>query len=138
MMRFWLAISSLPVLAGAAALEITNAPAPVPLPVAPLLHSGSELVSFWNALIVAVVPLAVAGIRSVLPRLPKLLWPVLAMVFGVAGEWLLSQSGATGGSWEVGALCGAAGIGLREITKQLLPVLIRLDVPKGNDHKECL
>ena len=96
--------------------QVTNAVPPVANPVVTL-----DLVNLWNGLIVLVVPLVVLGIKKVLPVLPKITWPIAATLLGVAADWLLAKSGALPhSSWELGALCGAAGIGLREATKQVL------------------
>lgn len=99
---------------------LTNA---VPI-VAATTAVNLDLVTLWNGLVVLVVPLVVLGSKKVLPVLPKITWPLLAVVLGVAADWFLSKYGALPhSSWALGALCGAAGIGLREATKQVLVVI---------------
>lgn len=78
-----------------------------------------DMTVMWNTLVVALVPIIVAGIKKVLPNIPKLAWPVGAAVLGVVSNWLLWKAGALpNSSWALGALCGAAGVGVREITDQ--------------------
>jgi hypothetical protein len=106
--------------------QVTNAVPPTDGPVV----TNPAMVNLWNGLIVLVVPLVVLGIKKVLPMLPKLTWPIAATLLGVGADWLLSVAGAIPtSSWEVGALCGAAGIGLREATKQVLALVGGSDTP---------
>jgi mannose/fructose/N-acetylgalactosamine-specific phosphotransferase system component IIC len=85
-----------------------------------------SMVAVWNALIVALVPLVIAAIKKwVLPNVPGVVWPVVAPLLGIASNWLAVKAGLlpqTG--LALGALCGAAGVGLREVidqVKQLKP-----------------
>ena len=100
--------------------QVTNG-----LPVGPAIPAlKPDAVTLWNLLIVLVVPLVVLGVRKVTPVLPKITWPVLATLLGVAADWLLAKSGALPqSSWVLGALCGGAGIGLREGTRQVLALV---------------
>lgn len=98
-----------------AVAQVTNAVPAASTPVNPVL------VNLWTGLIVVVVPLLVLGIKKVLPFMPKVTWPILAALLGVGADWLLAKSGVIPhSSWELGALCGAAGVGLREAAKQVL------------------
>lgn len=97
--------------------------------------SNVVLINFWQGLIVLVVPMLVLGIKKLLPVMPKVAWPILAALLGVAADWLLTQSGAIAiGSWEMGALCGAAGVGLREAAKQVL-VLVGVGTETATTNK---
>jgi hypothetical protein len=81
--------------------------------------SPMDMTMAWNILIAALVPLAVAGIKKLLPNIPKVAWPVGAALLGILSNWLLAEAGALPhSSWELGALCGAAGVGVREIADQ--------------------
>lgn len=105
----------------AVSAQITNT-VPVPAPVGSVNPVASSL---WSALIVAVVPVVVMFIKKYLPALPKLTWPILATLLGVGADWVLAKSGMIPHStWELGALCGAAGVGLREISKQILALVV--------------
>ena len=106
--------------------QVTNA-VPGTTPAA----TNTVLVSLWNGLIVLVVPLVILGIKKLLPSLPKLTWPILATLLGVGADWLLAKSGMLPVSnWELGALCGAAGVGLREVAKQVT-ALFASEEPKA-------
>lgn len=84
----------------------------VPLPV-------TDLTPLWNALIAVLVPLAVWGIKKLAPNIPTVLLPIGATGLGVLGNYLLTLSGALPHtSLMLGALAGAAGVGIREITDQ--------------------
>lgn len=89
----------------------------------PATGSGSSavpMIAVWNALVVAVVPLIVAGIKKLAPKIPSVVWPLAAVLVGVASNWLAAKAGVLPQSgWALGALCGAAGIGLREIVDQV-------------------
>ena len=91
--------------------------------------NAQALSTLWTGLCVTSVPIVVLGIKKWLPKLPKIAWPFLAVIVGVVADWLLGQSGAIKNSaWQVGALCGAAGIGLREILKQVTAMAVTGDV----------
>lgn len=83
-------------------------------PIVPL-----NMTTLWNTLIVVLIPIVVAGIKKVLPNIPTVAWPVGAALLGVLSNWLLAKAGAIPqSSWELGALCGAAAVGVREIADQ--------------------
>ena len=64
------------------------------------------------------MPLLVAGLKKLVPVIPKLWLPILAAVLGAIGE--IINSFASGGSANVwlGLGLGLAGVGVREATKQ--------------------
>ena len=74
----------------------------------------------WLGLIPILVPIAIAGLKVWIPRIPPHLLPVIAPVLGAGLEVLLNYaSGAHGpGSGIAGAILGSAGVGLREIVDQ--------------------
>lgn len=93
----------------------TNAPAAGGGVTAPV----SDPTMLYNALVAFLVPLAVAGIKKLLPKIPTLLLPIGATGLGVLSNWLLTEAGALPHtSLMLGALAGAAGVGVREITDQ--------------------
>lgn len=100
--------------------QVTNAVPPTP----GTTPAPFDMTVVWNALVVAVVPLAIAGIKKLLPKIPSVLLPVGAALLGVLANWLLSEAGVLPHtSLALGALCGSAAVGLREIvdqTKQLV------------------
>jgi len=104
------ALSTLAALAAA-----TNAVlVPVGIPAVPV-----DMTALWNTLVVVLVPCVVAAVRKFLPNIPKVAWPLGAALLGVLSNWLLAKSGALPhSSWQLGALCGAAAIGVREIADQ--------------------
>lgn len=86
--------------------------------------TSASMIAVWNALIVALVPLAIAGVKKyLLPNVPGVVWPVAAPLLGIASNWLAVKAGLlpqTG--LALGALCGAAGVGLREVIDQVKQV----------------
>jgi hypothetical protein len=97
--------------------QATNAPAgsgaPTAAPVA-------DLSAVWTAAIAVVVPLLVALLKKLVPKIPKPLLPIGATVLGVISDWLLAKAGALPHtSLALGALAGASGVGVREILDQL-------------------
>ena len=100
----------------AEATNTTNAAGGI---VSPVIPAPADMGVFWNALITAIVPIIVAGLKKLMPDIPKLLIPILAVILGIGSNWLMAKSGILAdSSWALGALCGAAGIGLREIAVQ--------------------
>lgn len=77
----------------------------------------------WNALIAVLVPVAVWGIKKIIPRIPPVLLPIGATALGVLSNYLLTVAHALPHtSLMLGALAGAAGVGVREITDQVKQV----------------
>jgi hypothetical protein len=77
----------------------------------------------WNdtlvQLIVAVTPvvttLLVAGLRKLMPSIPRIALPIIAMLLPVLASWLGSFVAAGTFSPVVAALLGAAAVWLREL-----------------------
>lgn len=76
--------------------------------------------SEYYALIPAAVPLVIAVVKLLLPRIPKVWLPILAPVLGALADIFIqgAQGGAIQAPW-LGAALGAAGVGLREIADQV-------------------
>lgn len=71
------------------------------------------------ALLIAVlVPLLIAGLKKLFPKIPGALLPVLAPVLGGIIEAIITGLGHDGGGVVTGAVAGAAGTGVREIVDQ--------------------
>lgn len=71
------------------------------------------------ALLIAVlVPLLIAGLKKVFPKIPSALLPVLAPVLGGVIEAIITSLGHDAGGLVSGAVAGAAGTGVREIVDQ--------------------
>lgn len=76
----------------------------------------------WNSwivqLVMAVTPvvttLIVFGIRKLIPKIPRVALPILAVLLPVAASWFYSYAGGTF-TPVVAALLGAAAVWLREI-----------------------
>lgn len=69
-------------------------------------------------LIAVVVPLLIAGLKKLFPKIPGALLPVLAPVLGGLLEALLASLGTDAGGTVTGVVAGSAGTGLREIVDQ--------------------
>lgn len=81
--------------------------------------SGSASLSGVQVVIPVLVPLAIAFLKLILPRVPSAWIPVLAPILGMLAD--LAAAKATGGTGNVvlGAVLGSAGVGLREVVDQL-------------------
>ena len=71
----------------------------------------------WMVLIPVLVPMVIAGLKGVVPSIPRLWLPILAPVLGAAMEVLTNWQFSSGTL--AAAVAGAAGVGLREIVDQL-------------------
>jgi hypothetical protein len=75
-------------------------------------------------LIAVLVPIVVAAVKKMLPKVPSWALPLLAPIIGAAGDAILAVlAGIPMTGWQ-GALAGLAGVGVREIvdqTKKALP-----------------
>jgi hypothetical protein len=81
----------------------------------------SDVLTSWHAFIVVIVPIIIAALKKGWPSTPKAVWPILATALGAGADWLFGRVGVLAqSSLALGAICGAAGVGLREITTQLL------------------
>lgn len=69
-------------------------------------------------LIAVVVPLLIAGLKKLFPKIPGALLPVLAPVLGGIIEAIITSLGHDAGGVVTGAVAGAAGTGVREIVDQ--------------------
>lgn len=79
----------------------------------------------WGALVTQtviplLVPLIIAGLKALIPRIPKVWLPVLAPLLGAAIDIAAYYAGVTAGASPVlAAALGSAGVGLREIVDQM-------------------
>ncbi len=73
----------------------------------------------WEMLIPVLVPVAIAGLKFLVPKVPPAWLPIIAPVLGAALEITMHFAGLSTGNGVVGALLGSAGVGLREIVDQL-------------------
>lgn len=72
-----------------------------------------------QVLIVLLVPLALAGLKLLCPKIPKAWLPMLAPLLGILTEQAAQAAGIAGISPLWAAVLGMAGVGLREIGDQL-------------------
>lgn len=70
-------------------------------------------------LIPLIVPIIVAGIKLALPRLPKAWLPVVAVGLGAGLDLVSHWTTGSASSPLLGAIMGAAGVGIREILDQV-------------------
>lgn len=92
----------------------------VPLPPGDTLSAPTpvDAVGLVTSLIPLLTPVLVAVVKVLVPRIPRPLLPWLTPLFGAAIEWLGHVAGLTSGNLLVGALVGAAGVGVREAWDQ--------------------
>lgn len=83
------------------------------------LSSAVPAASWQQALIPILTPLIVAGVKLIVPRIPRVWLPILAPVLGAALDYVAHL--ATGSSLNplAGLALGAAGVGLREVVDQV-------------------
>lgn len=76
--------------------------------------SVEKTISIWQLLIPVIVPMIIAGLKAVIPKLPTRLIPFLAPVLGALIDVLLNLADLGGGMGLLGAIFGSAGVGVRE------------------------
>lgn len=76
-------------------------------------------VSIFEAFIPFLTPIVIAMVKLLLPRIPKPIIPWIAPLLGAAASWIANLSGFTQGNVLLGAVLGAAGVGVREAVDQL-------------------
>lgn len=84
----------------------------------PSVAAPVSLGNWYDSLIPVLAPLLVALIKVVIPRIPKPLLPLLATGLGVALDYIGQLTGVSAGNPLLGAILGAAGVGLREALDQ--------------------
>ena len=75
--------------------------------------------SLWTALIPLIVPIVVAGLKLLVPKIPVVWLPILCPVVGMAVDLIAYFAGQQTQGTAMGALLGLAGTGVREIYDQL-------------------
>lgn len=98
----------------------------------PAVVAAPALALTWQqALISVIVPLIVAGLRWLVPKIPSGVLPFIAAVLGGFGE--LANAWMTNGNANVwlGLALGLAGVGVREATKQVTGAMKAPVVPLG-------
>jgi hypothetical protein len=78
-----------------------------------------ETLSLFQTFIPILVPLLIALIKVMVPRIPRLLLPVLAPIFGAGMEIIGHYAGLTDGNTGSGMILGAIGVCVREVIDQL-------------------
>jgi hypothetical protein len=73
----------------------------------------------WQLLIPVLVPVIIAGVKWALPKIPPIALPILAPVLGAGLDIVLHYAGVTSSNGVLGAVLGAAGVGLREVVDQV-------------------
>ena len=76
-------------------------------------------INLVTGLQVLLVPMAVAGVRKGLPRLPRVSIPFLAVVLGVLSDAVATWVAGGGFSPLRGVLVGLASVALREVTNTI-------------------
>ena len=115
----WLILATALVSLFLLAPHIHAADTPVAGLAAPASVAGitSENIIAWLTPIL--VPLIIAGMKYLAPKIPGWLLPILAPVLGIAIDALGSLATGQAGNVWMAALLGLAGVGLREAKDQL-------------------
>jgi hypothetical protein len=72
-----------------------------------------------QGLIPVVVPIVIAALKAEIPKLPGWSLPILSIIIGGLSDQATAAVVGNSSPWYVGAILGAAGIGVREIKDQL-------------------
>jgi hypothetical protein len=80
------------------------------------VHSNFTISSAW---LVIVVPLVIAALKLAVPKIPSSWLPIIAPLLGVLGDGLTSYFSGNPVNPTLGALYGAAGVGIREVIDQV-------------------
>lgn len=91
----------------------TNAPVPIPG-----ATDAVPDVALSKLLLAVIVPVVVM-LGKTLVKLPKASIPVIAIALGAAADYIGALLGVWQGAWIVGAVLGAAGIGVRQVGHEL-------------------
>lgn len=73
----------------------------------------------WAAIITAVVPVLILVTKTLIPKIPKFLLPILAPILGAGMDIALHFAGASTAGVIMGAVMGGLGTWLRETVDQL-------------------
>ncbi len=73
----------------------------------------------WELIIPVLVPVVIAAIKWLLPKVPAVALPIVAPVLGAGLEIVLHFAGLADGNSVTGLILGAAGVGLREVLDQV-------------------
>lgn len=78
-----------------------------------------------HGIIPLIVPIVIAGVKALLPRVPVWVLPVLAPLLGAALDILSYYAGLVAASSPLlGAVLGGAGVAVREIQDQVRKTLV--------------
>jgi len=113
----WLILATALVSLFLLAPHIHAADTPVAGLAAPSAGITAENIIAWLTPIL--VPLIIAGMKFLAPKIPGWLLPILAPVLGIAIDALGSLATGQAGNVWMAALLGLAGVGLREAKDQL-------------------
>jgi hypothetical protein len=81
--------------------------------------AASPSIDWPQLLIPLITPILIMVAKVVAPKLPKTLLPILAPILGAGLDILMHFAGLGSGGPLLGAILGAAGVGVREILDQL-------------------
>jgi hypothetical protein len=80
--------------------------------------TADQIITFLTPIL---VPLLLAGVKALMPKLPSWTIPMLAPLMGILIDILNAQVTAHQSNIWVAAGLGLAGVGLREVKDQVLP-----------------
>lgn len=80
--------------------------------------TADQIIQFATPII---VPLILAGVKQLLPKLPSWTIPILAPLLGVAVDVVNAAATSHQTNLWVAAALGLSGVGLREIKDQIVP-----------------
>lgn len=110
------------------AQTVTNALA---LPVEGLEPLPKTMSDFWTLGIAAVTPLLVTGIYKLVPKIPKLLLPVLTPFIGIGLGLLMNWLAGQNFAWFDLAKAGALAVFIREVINQAAKAALTPSTPKS-------
>ncbi len=103
------------------ALSSVNAMAQGAAEAVAVVAESAVSLTWQQALIPVLTPLVIAGVKWLVPSIPKAWLPLSAPVIGLLIDVVTHFAAGTAMNPTVALVLGAAGVGLREAKKQLTP-----------------
>lgn len=97
-------------------------------------------ITIWQALIPILAPIVAGAIKRFTPKLPRWIVPIIPVALGALADFIMSRAGLSEGNGLMGAILGAAGVFVREVsdqTKKAVSATMQGDpVPRVEDVPE--
>lgn len=105
----------------AIAIAQPAAPDPGAPPAVAPVSAGVTANNLVQWLTPVIVPLVIAGLKKLVPKIPVFILPIVAPLLGIAIDYVNTLATAHSSNFLAAAALGLAGVGVREIKDQLTP-----------------